>query len=200
MDIIPLLKTEPGLTRKNLQIIACAGSGKTEFVSLRVAYLIAERLAKPENIVAFTFTERAAQELKFRIRSKIKQLIGHQPDIGDLYVGTIHSFCYELLKEFVPGYRAFDILDEGKRFAFINAHRHELGYKRLKEWLESERMRQPYGMMPVTWVLNTFIRCVDIAREEMLPPERISRCPDLLLPSKNMKKNFRNTDSSILVP
>ena len=133
--MLELLKSKPGLTRQHLQIIACAGSGKTEFVSLRVAYLIAEGLAKPENIVAFTFTERAAQELKFRIRSKIRQLIGHQPDIGDLYVGTIHSFCYELLKEFVPGYRVFDVLDEGKRFAFINAHRFDLGYSSLKEWL-----------------------------------------------------------------
>ena len=105
--MIQLIKSEPGLTQKNLQIIACAGSGKTELVSTRIAYLVAENLAKPENIVAFTFTERAAQELKFRIRSKSRELIGHQPDVGDLYVGTIHSFCYELLKEFVPGYRAF---------------------------------------------------------------------------------------------
>jgi len=178
--MLELLKSEPGLTRQHLQIIACAGSGKTEFVSLRVAHLIAEGLAKPENIVAFTFTERAAQELKFRIRSKIRQLIGHQPDIGDLYVGTIHSFCYELLKEFVPGYRVFDVLDEGKRFAFINAHRPDLGYQNLKNWLESEGISKPFGVMPVTWVLNTFIRGVDIAREEMCPPEEISQCADFI--------------------
>jgi len=178
--MLELLKSEPGLTRQHLQIIACAGSGKTEFVSMRVAYLIAEGHAKPENIVAFTFTERAAQELKFRIRGKIRQLIGHQPDIGDLYVGTIHSFCYELLKEFVPGYRVFDVLDEGKRFAFVNAHRFDLGFKQLKDWLASEGLRQPFGVMPVTWVLNTFIRGVDIAREEMRPPEEISQCPDFI--------------------
>jgi len=178
--MLRLLKAEPGLTRQHLQIIACAGSGKTEFVSMRVAYMIAEGLAKPENIVAFTFTERAAQELKFRIRSKIRDLIGHQPDIGDLYVGTIHSFCYELLKEFVPGYRVFEVLDEGKRFAFINAHRSDLGYKKLKEWLESEKMRQPFGMMPLTWVMNTFIRGVDITREEMMTPGKISQCSDFV--------------------
>jgi len=178
--MLELLKSKPGLTRQHLQIIACAGSGKTEFVSLRIAYLIAEGLAKPENIVAFTFTERAAQELKFRIRSKIRQLIGHQPDIGDLYVGTIHSFCYELLKEFVPGYRAFDVLDEGKRFAFINAHRGDLNYKQLKAWLESNGFHPSFGMRPLTWVLNTFIRGVDITREEMLPPEKISQCGDFI--------------------
>ena len=86
------LKNRPALAEKNLQIIACAGSGKTEFISHRIAYIISEKIAKPENIVAFTFTEKAAEELKFRIRSKIRDLIGHQPDIGDIYVGTIHSF------------------------------------------------------------------------------------------------------------
>lgn len=113
-EIIDVLESEPRLTKGNVQIIACAGSGKTEFISTRIAYLIWKGLAKPENIVAFTFTERAAKELKLRIRSIIRELIGHQPDIGDLYVGTIHSFCFELLKEFVPGYRGFDVLDEGK--------------------------------------------------------------------------------------
>jgi hypothetical protein len=46
---------DPRLTRGNLQIIACAGSGKTEFISRRIAYIVANGIAKPENIVAFTF-------------------------------------------------------------------------------------------------------------------------------------------------
>ena len=120
-NIINDLRIQTALTKENLQIIACAGSGKTEFISHRIAYIVAEKIARPENIVAFTFTEKAAEELKFRIRSKIRGLIGHQPDIGDIYVGTIHSFCYELLKEFVPEYRAFDVLDESKRFSFISS-------------------------------------------------------------------------------
>ena len=65
-NLIEDLKSQPALSRENLQIIACAGSGKTEFISHRVAYILAEELAKPENIVAFTFTEKAAEELKFR--------------------------------------------------------------------------------------------------------------------------------------
>jgi DNA helicase-2/ATP-dependent DNA helicase PcrA len=174
--ILQRLKEEPRLTQGNLQIIACAGSGKTEFVSTRIAYLIAEGLAKPENIVAFTFTERAAEELKFRIRSKIRQLIGHQPDIGDLYVGTIHSFCFELLKEYVPGYRGFDVLDEGKRYSFILSIRNELGYGDLEDWLISSGARKPYGMTKQTWVLSTFIRGIDIVREEMRSPDEISAC------------------------
>lgn len=175
-SIVKELESEPRLTRGNLQIIACAGSGKTEFVSTRIAYLVAEGLAKPENIVAFTFTERAAEELKFRIRSKIRQLIGHQPDIGDLYVGTIHSFCFELLKEYVPGYRGFDVLDEGKRYSFILSIRNELGYNELEEWLTSSGAQKTYGVTKQTWVLNTLIRGIDIVREEMCQPEEISAC------------------------
>jgi superfamily I DNA/RNA helicase len=68
-EILKFLESEPRLSKGNLQIIACAGSGKTEFISIRVAYMIPKGIAKPENIVAFTYTERAAEELKFRICS-----------------------------------------------------------------------------------------------------------------------------------
>ena len=54
--MIGKLKSKPCLTQGNLQIIACACAGKTDFVSTRIAYIVAEGLAKPENIV--TFTER----------------------------------------------------------------------------------------------------------------------------------------------
>jgi DNA helicase-2/ATP-dependent DNA helicase PcrA len=173
-NILKNLKNNSALTEKNLQIIACAGSGKTELISHRIAYIISKEIAKPENIVAFTFTEKAAEELKFRIRSKIRDLMGHQPDIGDIYVGTIHSFCYELLKEFVPEYRAFDVLDEGKQFSFVSSIRYDLGLRDLEDWLVSIGMRKPYGSSKQAWIVNTFIRCVDIVREEMLNPEDVS--------------------------
>ena len=50
-----------------LQIIACAGSGKTQVISQRIANLLASGAAEPRNIVAFTFTEKAAAELKDRV-------------------------------------------------------------------------------------------------------------------------------------
>ena len=167
-------KKQPALIHQNLQIIACAGSGKTDFISRRIAHIVAEEIAKPQNIVAFTFTEKAAEELKFRIRSKIRNLMGHQPDIGDIYVGTIHSFCYELLKEFVPEYRAFDVLDEGKRFSFISSISYDLDLRGLEDWLVSIKMRKPYGTTKQSWIINTFIRSVDIVREEMLNSEDVS--------------------------
>ena len=116
-----IFETKPELLNGNLQIIACAGSGKTEFVSERIAYLIYKNIAKPEQIVAFTFTDKAAEELKFRVRSKIHELLGKQPDIGDMYIGTIHAFAFKILQDFIPQYRAYDMLDEVRRLAFISS-------------------------------------------------------------------------------
>jgi DNA helicase-2/ATP-dependent DNA helicase PcrA len=175
-EIIEILESEPRLTQGKVQIIACAGSGKTEFISTRIAYMIYKGIAKPENVVAFTFTERAAEELKLRIRSLIRELIGHQPDIGDLYVGTIHSFCFELLKEFVPGYRGYDVLDEGKRYAFIYSISSELGEDKLERWLEASGIKKPYNITKQAWVIGTLIRGIDIVREEMQCVEDISAC------------------------
>ena len=168
-----IFKTNSRLLKGNLQVIACAGAGKTEFVSKRIACLISKNIAKPENIVAFTFTERAAEELKFRIRQRIRELIGHQPDVGDMYVGTIHSFCFKLLQEFIPKYRVYDVLDEGKRYAFVSSIKKELNYSVLLPSL-NKRSNKPYGITTESWVLNTFLRCVDIVREEMLVVEDVS--------------------------
>src|SRR3954454_8270341 len=74
----------------HVQIIAAAGSGKTEVVSQRVASLLTD--GEPaESIVAFTFTEKAAAELKERIRQRVLTRIGPSAtdQLGQLYVGTI---------------------------------------------------------------------------------------------------------------
>jgi superfamily I DNA/RNA helicase len=76
-----LFESKPELLKGNLQIIACAGSGKTEFVLERIAYMFYKKIVKPNQIVAFTFTDKAAEELKFRVRSKIQELLGRQPII-----------------------------------------------------------------------------------------------------------------------
>ena len=59
----------------HVQIIASAGSGKTEVVSQRIVSLLAEGVSARE-IVAFTFTERAAKELKTRITTRLEQHLG----------------------------------------------------------------------------------------------------------------------------
>ena len=157
----------PKLLQGNLQIIACAGSGKTEFVSERIAFQIKNGIAKPEEIVAFTFTDKAAEELKFRVRSKIQELIGKQPDIGDMYIGTIHAFAFKILQDFIPRYRAYDMLDEVKRLAFLSSIRRDINMEYLTGSL-TKRFNKPWGRNTQNWVLSTFIRSIDLYREEGL--------------------------------
>jgi DNA helicase II / ATP-dependent DNA helicase PcrA len=96
----------------HVQIIASAGSGKTEVVAQRFAELMASG-ADPGGIIAFTFTERAAQELKARISARIQERLGTPAldRLGAAFVGTIHAYCFRLLQQHVPRYETFDVLD-----------------------------------------------------------------------------------------
>jgi len=111
----------------NLQLIACAGSGKTEVVANRVVNLLRPVTAggagcKPENIVAFTFTEKASAELKERIHTRCAEQLGNTIGLADLYVGTIHGYCLELLKSEVPEYLKYDVLNEVQLSLFVDRH------------------------------------------------------------------------------
>jgi DNA helicase-2/ATP-dependent DNA helicase PcrA len=106
-------------TSGNLHLIACAGSGKTEVVARRVATLLKEG-SKPANIVAFTFTDKAAAELKERIITRTREELGDIHGMAEMYVGTIHAFCLELLKTEVPKFLKFEVLSEIQQSLFIN--------------------------------------------------------------------------------
>jgi len=119
----------------NLLIIACAGSGKTEVISRRIARLVDEGVSRSE-IVAFTFMERAAAELKARIRQHLEELRPEDPSLGDMYVGTIHSFCLRMLKEIDPSYRNYEVMDEARQAALMVSNfygDHGLGLQRFEE-------------------------------------------------------------------
>lgn len=168
-----ILLSKPSYLKGNLQIIACAGSGKTEFVSERIALQVQKGIAKPEEIVAFTFTEKAAEELKFRIRAKIKELMGKQPDIGDMYIGTIHAFAFHLLQEFIPRYRGFDMLDDIGRMAFLSSIRNDIDVDHLVNSLSS-RFTKPYGRNKQNWTFSVFLSDIDRVREESWDPKKVA--------------------------
>jgi DNA helicase-2/ATP-dependent DNA helicase PcrA len=116
----------------HIQIIASAGSGKTETVAQRIAQLVAEGIA-PSEIVAFTFTEKAAAELKSRIRDRVEVFAGQAAadKLGNMYVGTIHGFCFQLLTKYVGKYESYDVMDENQLAAFIQRQSHFLKVKEL---------------------------------------------------------------------
>jgi len=111
---------------QSLQIIACAGSGKTEVVAQGVVALLKNGLA-PRNIVAFTFTDKAAAELKERIVTRCRQQLGSLNGMAEMYIGTIHDFCLDLLKAEVPKYLKFDVLNEVQQSLFIDRNSSKSG-------------------------------------------------------------------------
>src|SRR6266849_596523 len=96
-----------------LLILAGAGSGKTRVIAYRIAYLIAERGIWPRNIVAVTFTNKAAEEMRNRVSKILEGLeLGSAP-----LISTFHSLCVRILRRDIEslkaGYtRAFTIYDQ----------------------------------------------------------------------------------------
>jgi DNA helicase II / ATP-dependent DNA helicase PcrA len=109
-------------SKRRVLIVAGAGSGKTEVMARRIAWWVSVEGVDKDQIVAFTFTERAAEEMKFRIRSWIAKVTpaGEDVSLGGMYIGTIHGYCLAKIREFWPDdYHNYDILDEGARAALI---------------------------------------------------------------------------------
>ena len=85
----------------NVCVSAGAGTGKTSVLVERFLYLISHQLAKSGEVLAITFTEKAAQEMKSRIAERLKNegLEDARRELENAYLGTIHSFCSRILKE-----------------------------------------------------------------------------------------------------
>lgn len=95
-----------------LQIIACAGSGKTQVISQRIASILSLRGVEPRNVVAFTFTEKAAAELQDRIHSLLEQEGVDRLGLAEMYVGTMHGYTLDLLQRLVPDTFKFSVLTD----------------------------------------------------------------------------------------
>lgn len=106
---------------RHIRVIAGAGAGKTETLTRRIVKLLLIDGVDPKEIVAFTFTEKAAQSMKSRIYERLRLFGGDAicARLGDMYVGTIHAFCFRLLHDYF-NYGAFDALDENQEMAFFS--------------------------------------------------------------------------------
>jgi DNA helicase-2/ATP-dependent DNA helicase PcrA len=101
-----------GCLDEPLQIIACAGSGKTQVISQRIANILAQPNVQPHNIIAFTFTEKAAAELKDRVLGVVGEQHGDVIGMAEMYIGTMHGYCLDLLQRLVPDTFKFSTLTE----------------------------------------------------------------------------------------
>ena len=105
-------------------VLAGAGSGKTRVLTSRIAYILEKRLCSPSNILAITFTNKAAREMKERVGA----FLG---DIENMWICTIHSMCVRILRRFgeAGGVQPnFSIYSETERSNVIKKVFKELNY------------------------------------------------------------------------
>ena len=136
-----------------LLVIAGAGSGKTRVLTHRIAYLISECDVKPWNIIAITFTNKAAKEMKGRVES----IVGEAAK--DIWIGTFHSMCVRILRREITkiGYNSdFAIFDTGDSKTVIKECIKELN---LNDKLYSEK-----------YLLNEISK----AKNDMMEPSQYS--------------------------
>ena len=76
-------------------VIAGAGSGKTKVLTHKIAYLMQEKGVRPWNILAITFTNKAANEMKERVENLVGEVA------KDMWIGTFHSICVRILRRYI---------------------------------------------------------------------------------------------------
>jgi DNA helicase-2/ATP-dependent DNA helicase PcrA len=116
-------------TEGPLLILAGAGSGKTRVITVRIAYLISEKHVPPHNILAVTFTNKAAQEM----RERVTRLLEGQRLTSAPLVSTFHSLCVRMLRRDIEkleeGYtRSFTIYDQDDSVRVVKSAIKDLGY------------------------------------------------------------------------
>lgn len=113
---------------KNILCLACAGSGKSRTLAYKIAYLVSKG-ASPESIVAFTFTQKAAESIKRRVAEALRKFELPENYIGAMFIGTLDSFCQKLLGNIDASYRQYDILDQNGLFLFVMSRLYRIGIK-----------------------------------------------------------------------
>ena len=116
-----------GCLDEPLQIIACAGSGKTQVISQRIASILSRPEVAPRNVIAFTFTEKAAAELKERIHTVLEEEGVSTQGIAEMYVGTMHGYALDLVQRLVPETFKFSVLTDITTRLFIDRNSRKSG-------------------------------------------------------------------------
>ena len=135
--------TYPG---RYLLVSAGAGSGKTRVLTRRIAYQLLTGQAEPRNFIAITFTNKAANEMKERLKS----LVG--PGVGRMQISTFHSACARLLRTYPASVgldRNFAIYDDDAKLKALNQIISKMGFasevskecKSQKKWISKYKNR-----------------------------------------------------------
>jgi DNA helicase-2/ATP-dependent DNA helicase PcrA len=105
-------------------ILAGAGSGKTRVITYRIAHLIENHNVRPDSILAVTFTNKAAQQMKERLSALLRNRLGNP------LIATFHSFCVRVLRRYISaiGYgNDFTIYDDADQLSLVKSCLKDLG-------------------------------------------------------------------------
>ncbi|MFC1686646.1 ATP-dependent helicase [Patescibacteria group bacterium] len=168
------------VTHKNgpLLVIAGAGTGKTMVITRRVAWLIEQKIAKPEEILALTFTDKAASEMEERV----DQLVPY--GYTDTFIGTFHSFGDQLIRDnhLELGLTAdFRVLSQAEQILFVKENLFKF---RLKDLLP---LGNPEKFIPA------LLKIISRAKDEEIMPEDYKK---YLKSGAPLKKGDRGIDSN----
>ena len=139
-------------TEGPILILAGAGSGKTRVLTTRIGYLMEVKKVKAENILAITFTNKAANEMRERVDETLKD-----EDTSAMWITTFHSCCVRILRKAINkiGYnRSFVIYDSADQITLIKDCMRELNY--------SEKAIEP----------KTVISIISNAKDKLISPKQ----------------------------
>ncbi len=166
-----------------LLIVAGAGTGKTTVITRRIAYLVEQNSAKPDEILALTFTEKAATEMEERV--DLLMPLGYY----DKWISTFHSFCERILKNHALDIglpNDFELLDGVRQWIFIykNFEKFDLDYYK------------PLGSPNrfIDALLTHFSRCKD---ELITPGDYLNYAEGLRLNSDQSKMTRTHTTPTV---
>ncbi len=163
-------------TEGPLLILAGAGSGKTRVITYRIACLIQEKDVRPYNILAITFTNKAAQEM----RERVDKIVG----IGSeaIWVSTFHSMCVRILRrhhERIGGQNNFTIYDTDDQKAVV---------KEVLKLLKLEEKQYP---------VKGVISAISKAKEKFLDPEAFARKNEWNFHDRNVAEIYKEYEKRL---
>ena len=137
-----------------LLLLAGAGSGKTRVLTHRIAYLIEHRDVNPWNILAITFTNKAAKEM----RERVDNIVGFGSE--NIWVSTFHSTCVQILRRWI------DTIDYNRNFTIYDSDDQKTLIKEVCKYLEIDTKN-----IKERTILNVISKCKD----DLITPEEFER-------------------------
>ena len=137
-----------------LLILAGAGSGKTRVLTHRIAFLINEYNVRPWNILALTFTNKAAGEM----RERVKSILADEAD--DIWVSTFHSTCVRILR------RNIEALGYSRSFTIYDGDDQKTLMREIIKYLNLD---------PKKYKERTFMNAISSAKDELITPEEYEK-------------------------